>query len=243
MNTNQKILMKTIAIERYGAEDVIQISDMPKPKIKENEILVEVYAASINPLDNKIRQGKMRPLLKFKFPLILGADLAGIVVETGAKICKFKKGDEVYANLSASKMGAFAQYVAVDENDLALKPKNLTFEEAASIPLVGLTSYQALKHVAKLSRAQKILVKAGSGGIGSFAIQLAKSMGAYVAATTGTTNVNWVKDLGADQVIGYKTQQFETILSNYDVILHTVDGEPTERGINILSFALSCWPT
>ena len=234
MNTNQKNLMKAIVMEKYGTEDVIQIHNVSKPKIKDNEILVEVYAASVNPLDNKIRQGKMKPLLNFKLPLILGADLAGIVVETGEKISQFKNGDEVYANLSASKMGAFAQYVAVNEKDLALKPKNLKFEEAASIPLVGLTSYQALHDVAKLSKGQKILVKAGSGGVGSFAIQLAKAMGAYVATTTGTSNVSWVKALGADQVIDYKTQKFEKILNGYDVIFHTVDGEPTEKGINIL---------
>ena len=226
--------MKAVVMEKYGTEDVIQIHNVSKPKIKDNEILVEIYAAGVNPLDNKIRQGKMKPLLNFTFPLILGADLAGVIVETGSKISKFKKGDEVYANLDTSKMGAFAQFVAVDEGDVAVKPKNLTFEEAASIPLVGLTSYQALHDVAKLSRGQKILVKAGSGGIGSFAVQLAKAMGAYVATTTGTSNVSWVKALGADQVIDYKTQKFEKILNGYDVIFHTVDGVSTEEGVNIL---------
>jgi alcohol dehydrogenase len=235
MNTNQKTSMKAIVMEKYGAVDVIHIRDIPKPKIKDNEVLVEVYFAGVNPLDNKIRQGKMKPLLNFKLPLILGTDIAGIVVETGSKVSKFKRGDEVYASLSTSKMGAFAQYVSLDEKNAAFKPKNLTFEEAASIPLVGLTSYQALHDVAKLSPGQKVLVKAGSGGIGTFAVQLAKAMGAYVATTTSTTNAVWVKELGADQIIDYKTQKFEKILSGYDVIFHTVDGESAEHGINILN--------
>jgi NADPH:quinone reductase-like Zn-dependent oxidoreductase len=234
MNTNQRTSMKAIVMEKYGAVDVIQIRELPKPKIRENEILVEVYAAGVNPIDNKIRQGKMKPLLTFKLPLILGTDIAGVVVETGSKVSKFKKGDEVYASLGTSKMGAYAQYVPVNENDLALKPKNLTFEEASSIPLVGLTSYQALHDVAKLAPGQKVLVKAGSGGIGTFAVQLAKAMGAEVATTTSTENAGWVKQLGADRIIDYKTQKFEKVLNGYDVIFHTVDGEPTERGLNIL---------
>ena len=234
MNIDQNQIMKAVVMEKYGTEEVIQIHDIPRPKITDNEILIEVHAAGVNPLDNKIREGKMKPLLNYKLPLVLGADIAGIVVETGSKVSKFKKGDEVYACLSTSKMGGFAQYVAVSEKDVALKPKNLTFEEASSIPLVGLTSYQALHDVAKLSSGQKILIKAGSGGIGTFAIQLAKAMGAYVATTASATNAAWVQELGADQVIDYKTQKFEKILNAYDVIFHTVDGEPTEQGINIL---------
>ncbi len=234
MTTNQSISMKAVVMEKYGAEDAIQIRQMPRPKISENEVLVEVYAAGVNPIDNKIRQGKMKPLLTFNLPLILGTDIAGVVVEIGSNVSKFKKGDEVYASLSTSKMGAYAQYVPVNENDLALKPKNMTFEEASSIPLVGLTAYQAFHDVAHLAPGQKILIKAGSGGIGSFAIQLAKAMGAEVATTTSTENTGWVKQIGADHVIDYKTQKFEEVLNGYDLIFHTVDGEPTERGLNIL---------
>ena len=226
--------MKAVVMTKYGAEDVIQIHDFPQPKISNDEVLVEVCSVGVNPIDIKLRKGEMKPLLTYKLPVIIGADLAGKVLEVGSRVTRFKKGDEVYTSLSTSKMGAFAEYVAVKEQDLSLKPKNLTFNEAASLPMVGLTGYQALHEVAKVKPGQKVFVEAGSGGIGTFAIQLAKALGAEVATTTSTENVEWVRNLGADHVVNYQKQKFEDVISNYDVVFHSVDREPTTRGFNVL---------
>lgn len=226
--------MRAIVMEKYGDESAVQVREIPKPRVRENEVLVEVYSAAINPIDVKIPKGQMKPLLNFKLPLVLGTDLSGIIVEVGSRVSRFKKGDEVYASLSTSKMGALAEYVSVNENDLSLKPKNLNFEESASLPLVGLTVYQALRDVANLTRGQKIFIQAGSGGIGTFAIQFAKALGAEVATTTSAKNIEFVKDLGADHVIDYHTQKFNEVLSGYDVVLNSVDGEPLAPGFSIV---------
>jgi alcohol dehydrogenase len=175
----------------------------------------------------------MRPLLKHRFPQIMGNDISGTVVRVGSRSF-FKVGDEVYSRLSKSKMGAFADYVAVNERDLALKPKNMSFEEAASIPLVGLTVYQALVEIAKVTSGQKVFVKAGSGGVGTFAIQLAKALGAEVATTTSQANMAWVRNLGADHVFDYKSQRFEDELRDYDVVLDSVDNDAVTRAFSIL---------
>jgi alcohol dehydrogenase len=225
--------MKAIVMKKYG-ENEIQLMDIPRPQIQNDEVLVEVYSAAINPIDIKIPKGQMKPLLNYKLPLVLGTDISGKVVEVGANITRFKIGDEVYASFSTSKLGAFAEYSAVKENELSLKPKNLSFDEAASLPLVGLTVYQALHDVAKLTKGQKVFIKAGSGGIGTFAIQFAKALGAEVATTTSAKNSQFVQQLGADHVIDYHTQKFENILNNYDVVLDSVDGEPVTRGVSIL---------
>ena len=226
--------MQAIVMTGYGGEDVVQVRDMPKPKIRDDEVLVEVYSVGVNPIDIKLRKGEMKPLLTYKLPIIIGADLAGKVLEVGSKVTRFKKGDEVYTSLSTSKMGAFAEYVAVKEQDLSLKPENLTFDEAASLPMVALTGYQALHDVAKVKPGQKVFVEAGSGGLGTFAIQLAKALGAEVATTTSAENVEWVRKLGADRVINYQKEKFNEVISNYDVVFHSVDREPTTRGFNIL---------
>lgn len=226
--------MRAIVMKGYGEEDVVQFLDMPKPKTGDDEVLVEVYSVGVNPIDIKLRKGEMKPLLTYKLPLIIGADLAGKVLEVGSSVTRFKKGDEVYASLSTSKMGAFAEYVAVKEHDLSLKPKNLTFDEAASLPMVALTGYQALHDVAKVKPGQKVFVEAGSGGIGTFAIQLAKALGAEVATTTSSENIEWVRKLGADHVINYQKEKFDEIINNYDVVFHSVDREPTIRGFDVL---------
>jgi len=225
--------MRAVVLSGYGG-DKIQIRDMPKPKIKDSEILVEVYSAAINPIDVKIPKKQMWPILRFKFPLILGTDISGKIIQIGAKVTKFKVGDEVFASFSTSQMGAFAETVAITENAAALKPKNLNHDEAAAIPLVGLTVYQALKTTAQVTKGQKVFIKAGSGGIGTFAIQFAKVLGAEVATTTSSQNTQWVKALGADHVIDYRTQKFEDILKNYDVVLDSVDGEDIARSFKIL---------
>lgn len=218
--------MKALAIENYGKKP--NFLDFPMPKINNDEVLVEIYAASINPLDTKIRKGELKLLLKYKMPLILGNDFSGKIVEVGTSVTKFKVGDEVYGRPRANKMGTFTEYLSVNQEDIALKPKNLSFEEAASIPLVGLTSYQALHDILRIEKGHKILIHAGSGGVGTFAIQLAKHMGAFVA-TTASDGSDLVKSLGADKVINYKTEKFEHSIRDYNAVLDTIGGATLER--------------
>ncbi|MEC1177137.1 NADP-dependent oxidoreductase [Metasolibacillus meyeri] len=225
--------MKAMVIEQYGKVPM-RLAEVPVPEIGDYEVLAEIHAASINPVDFKIRDGKVKMLVKYKMPLILGNDFAGVVAKVGAKVTRFKVGDEIYARPRKSKIGTFAEYIAVHENDIALKPKNLSFEEAASIPLVGLTTYQALHDIMQLQKGQKILIQAGAGGVGTFAIQLAKIMGATVATTTSDAGANLVKSLGADEIINYKTEQFEDILQDYDAVFDTIGGKTLEKSFNIL---------
>ncbi|EEL21958.1 NADPH:quinone reductase Zn-dependent oxidoreductase [Bacillus cereus Rock1-3] len=212
----------------------MRMTEVPTPKINEYEVLAEIHAASINPIDFKIRDGKVKMLLKYEMPLILGNDFSGVIVKVGAKVTNFKVGDEIYARPRKNKIGTFAEYIAIHENDIALKPNNLSFEEAASIPLVGLTSYQALHDIIQLQKGQKILIHAGSGGVGTFAIQLAKIMGATVTTTASEAGVNLVTSLGADEIINYKTEKFEDILKNYDAVFDTIGGATLEKSFNII---------
>lgn len=222
-----------MVIDRYGKVPM-HLAEMPTPEIGEYEVLAEIHAASINPIDFKIRDGKVKLLVKYKMPLILGNDFSGVVAKVGAKVTRFKAGDEIYARPRKSKIGTFAEYIAIHEDDIALKPKNLNFEEAASIPLVGLTSYQALTDILQLKKGQKILIQAGAGGVGTFAIQLAKLMGATVATTASEAGANLVKSLGADEIINYKTEKFEEILKNYDAVFDTLGGEILEKSFGII---------
>lgn len=194
---------------------------MVEPNVNDDEVLVQIHSAGVNLLDSLIRNGEFKIFLPYKTPFINGHDFAGIVTKVGSKVSKFKVGDEVYARPADFKIGTFAEYISVNEKDLALKPKNISMEEASSIPLVGLTSWQALIEIANLKRGQKVFIQAGSGGVGTFAIQLAKHMGAFVATTTSSANTELVKNLGADLVIDYKTQEFADILHDYDVVLHS----------------------
>ncbi|MGG3560504.1 NADP-dependent oxidoreductase [Neobacillus rhizosphaerae] len=225
--------MRAMFIERYGKVPM-RLADMPTPEIGEYEVLTEIHAASINPVDFKIRDGKVKLLVKYKMPLILGNDFSGVVAKVGAKVTRFKVGDEIFARPRKSKIGTFAEYIAIHEDDIALKPKNLSFEEAASIPLVGLTSYQALTDILQLQKGQKILIHAGAGGVGTFAIQLAKLMGATVATTASEAGANLVKSLGADEMINYKTEKFEEILKNYDAVFDTLGGEILEKSFEVI---------
>jgi len=225
--------MKAMIIDRYGKVPM-RLAEMPTPEIGEYEVLAEIHAASINPIDFKIRDGKVKLLVKYKMPLILGNDFSGVVAKVGAKVTRFKVGDEIYARPRKSKIGTFAEYIAIHEDDIALKPKNLSFEEAASIPLVGLTTYQALKDIIQLQEGQKILIQAGAGGVGTFAIQLAKLMGATVATTASVAGANLVKSLGADKIINYKTEKFEEILKNYDAVFDTLGGEILEKSFDVI---------
>ena len=226
--------MKAFVLERYGKKRALKVADVPAPELREDEVLVEVHAAGVNLLDSKIRDGEFKLILPYKFPLVLGHDVAGVVVKVGPRVRKFKSGDEVYARVDNFRIGTFAEFVPVKEASLALKPKNLTMEEAASVPLVALTAWQALVEKANLKKGQKVFIQAGSGGVGTFAIQLAKHLGATVATTTSAGNVELVKGLGADVVIDYKTQDFEQILRDYDVVLNSQDGKTLEKSLRVL---------
>lgn len=225
--------MKAMIIDRYGKVPM-RMAEVPTPEINEYEVLAEIHAASINPIDFKIRDGKVKMLLKYEMPLILGNDFSGVITKVGSKVTRFKVGDEIYARPRKNKIGTFAEYIAIHEDDIALKPKNLSFEEAASIPLVGLTSYQALHDIMQLQKGQKILIHAGSGGVGTFAIQLAKIMGAIVTTTASEAGANLVTSLGADEIINYKTEKFEDILQNYDAVFDTIGGATLEKSFNII---------
>ncbi|MGH1295552.1 NADP-dependent oxidoreductase [Bacillus pretiosus] len=225
--------MKAMIIDKYGKVPM-RMAEVPTPEINEYEVLAEIHAASINPIDFKIRDGKVKMLLKYEMPLILGNDFSGVIVKVGSKVTRFKVGDEIYARPRKNKIGTFAEYIAIHEDDIALKPENLSFEEAASIPLVGLTSYQALHDIMQLQKGQKILIHAGSGGVGTFAIQLAKIMGATVTTTASEAGANLVKSLGADEIVNYKTENFEEILKDYDAVFDTIGGTTLEKSFNII---------
>lgn len=227
-------MMKAIILDRYGKKGRMRLGDMPEPKLDDNEVLVQVHAAGVNPLDAKIKSGEFKLILPYRFPLVLGHDVAGVVVRVGGRVKKFKPGDEVYSRPDDFRIGAFAELIAIKEDSLAIKPKSLSMEEAASVPLVGLTAWQALVEAAKLKKGQKIFIQAGSGGVGIIAVQLAKQLGAFVATTTSTANVEWVKRLGADIVIDYKKDDFEKSLHDYDVVLNSQDSKALEKSLSVL---------
>ncbi|PPD51900.1 MAG: NADPH:quinone oxidoreductase [Methylotenera sp.] len=226
--------MKALLLNHYGKSGQLAFADIPRPRIKPNEILVQIYAVGLNPIDNKIPTGTFKPIIKLALPVVMGSDLAGVVVEVGSRVTRFKQGDAVFASVFDLGTGSLAEFAAVPESAAAHKPTNLDFVQAASIPMVGLTSWQALKERASLQHGQKVFIPAGSGGIGSFAIQLAKQLGAKVATTTSTSNVDMLKKLGADEVIDYKKQEFEDVLRDYDVVLGTIEGDVIEKSLNIL---------
>ena len=226
--------MKALTFKRYGKSPDIGLADLARPTPKANELLVQVHAASVNPIDNMIPTGIFKAVVKFQLPATLGSDLAGIVTEVGSGVTRFKVGDAVFANIFDQGTGAIAEYAVVPESAAALKPAKLDFVQAASIPMVGLTSWQALKGRFNLQPGQKVFIPAGSGGIGTFAIQLAKLLGATVGTTTSTGNVNLVRSLGADEVVDYTKQAFETVLRDYDAVLGTVRGDSIEKSVGIL---------
>lgn len=226
--------MKALTFKRYGKSPDVGFSELPHPKLKPNELLVKVHAAGINPVDNMIPTGMFKAVMSFHLPATMGSDLAGIVVEVGENVTRFKQGDAIYASIFDLGIGSIAEFAVVPESAAALKPIHLDFVQAASLPMVALTSWQALKERAKLRAGQKVFIPAGSGGIGTFSIQLAKYLGATVGTTTSTGNVAMVRGLGADEVIDYKTQKFEELLHEYDTVLGTVRGDVIEKSIRIL---------
>ncbi|MFD2529317.1 NADP-dependent oxidoreductase [Polaribacter marinaquae] len=224
--------MKAIQFTGYGeVSKKVKTSEIVKPTISKDEVLIETYAASVNPLDIKVVEGKLKSVSNFKLPTTLGYDVSGIIIEKGENVPNFNIGDEVFSKVN--RQGTFTEFVAVNQKLVSLKPKNTTFEEAASLPLVGLTAIQALKR-GKLKSGESILIHAGSGGVGSFAIQYAKSIGAYVYTTTSSENVSWVKKLGADEVIDYKTVDYTAIVQDADMVLDTLGNEYTEEAFSVI---------
>jgi NADPH:quinone reductase-like Zn-dependent oxidoreductase len=226
--------MKAFVVERYGDADTVRAGDVPDPQVGAYDVLVRIHAASVNPVDLKIRDGDLKTILPLRAPFVLGNDLAGTVVAVGARVTRFAVGDEVYGHPDQNRMGTFAELIAIHQDDVAAKPVTLSMEEAASIPLVGLTAWQALVERADLRPGQKVLIHAGAGGVGTFAIQLAKHLGASVATTASATKTDVVKSLGADVVIDYRKQAFETILHDYDVVLDTIGGETLDKSLRVL---------
>lgn len=229
-----KKTMKAFTFKRYGKSPELGFDDVDFPSPGDDEILVKVYAVGLNPIDNMIPTGMFKRVLHFSLPPTLGSDVSGVVVATGRRVTRFKAGDEVFASIFDRGTGSLAEFVRVPENLAALKPATLDFVQAASLPMVSLTSWQALTERAKLRAGQKVFIPAGSGGIGSFAIQLAKHLGATVGTTTSTANIDWVSRLGADEVVDYKKQEFEKVLSGYDIVLGTIRGDAIEKSTQIL---------
>jgi NADPH:quinone reductase-like Zn-dependent oxidoreductase len=226
--------VKAFVVDKYKKSGLLRLADMPDPVIGANDVLVRIHATAINLLDSKLRDGEFKLFVPYRPPFILGQDLAGTVVRVGTNVRKFKAGDEVYSRPRDLRAGTFAEMIAVDTADLALKPTSLSMEHAASIPLVGLTAWQALVEVGKVRPGQKVFIQAGSGGVGTFAIQLAKHLGATVATTTSKANAELVKSLGADVVIDYRTQDFEQVLSGYDLVLNSQDAKTLAKSLNVL---------
>ncbi|MGP3638064.1 NADP-dependent oxidoreductase [Streptomyces sp. 24-1644] len=226
--------MKTFMIERYGDKAGVRAGEMPDPQVGADDVLVRIHAASVNPLDLKLRDGAFKAFLPYRLPLVLGNDLAGVVVQVGAAVTRFAVGDEVYSRPDKDRIGTFAELIAVHQDDVAIKPATLTMVEAASLPLVALTAWQALVERAQVQPGQKVLIHAGAGGVGTIAIQLAKQLGARVATTASTAKVDLVKELGADVVVDYRQQDFATVLDSYDVVLDSLGGETLKKSLQVL---------
>lgn len=226
--------MKALTFKRYGKSPELGFDNIDCPAPDDNEILVKVFAVGLNPIDNMIPTGIFKPVLHFELPATLGSDLAGVVIAVGSQVMRFKPGDEIFASTFDRGIGALAEFAVVPESAAAIKPVNLDFVRAASLPMVSLACWQALIERAGLQPGQKVFIPAGSGGIGTFAIQLAKHLGAQVATTTSTDNAGWVSHLGADKVVDYKKQEFENELSGYDVVLGTIRGDSIEKSTQIL---------
>ena len=234
--------MKAIAINEFGGRDTLQLMNLPVPEIKPGEILVRVKAAGINPVDWKIREGYIKDLFPYEFPIILGWDAAGIVEQAGPAVTRFRQGDEIFAYCRKPMVqgGAYAEYIVLEEEHAAIKPKNISFEEAASIPLAALTAYQSLFDAAKINPGETVLIHAAAGGVGGFGVQLAKDHGAVVWGTASGRNEEYVQDLGATQVVDYNHVDFRnSVRSEYpdgvDVVFDCVGGEVLEKSADIVN--------
>ena len=226
--------MQAVIVDRYGTPGAVRLGEVPEPVVGEHDVLVEVHAAGVNPLDIKIRAGEFKAILPYKTPFLLGHDVAGVVVAAGVGVDRFNVGDEVYARPAKNRIGTFADLIAIDQDDVALKPASLTMTEAASLPLVALTAWQALVERANVQPGQKVLIHAGAGGVGSVAIQLAHQLGAHVATTVSSRNVALAESLGADVVVDYRQQDFSTVLRGYDMVLDSVGGANLQKSFRVL---------
>ncbi len=226
--------MKAIVIDTYGNTEVLQERDMQKPSPGDKQVLVENYATSINPIDWKVRFGYLQEMLPLEFPIILGWDTAGVIVEKGKDVSGYAIGERVFARPATTRDGTYAEYVVVDERLLARMPETMSFEEAAAIPLAALTAWQCLVDFGKIQKGDKVLIHAGAGGVGSFAIQIAKSFGAYVATTASAHNKEVVIALGSDHWINYQKEDFSETLKDYDLVLDTMGGEVQSKSYKVL---------
>lgn len=226
--------MKAWAQHAYGDGSKLSLVELPEPEVGPYDVLIALRAASLNPVDFKIREGKLRFVLPYRFPLVLGNDGAGVVTRVGEQVTRFRAGDEVYTRVPKLRIGTLAEFIAVQEDAVALKPSTASFEEAAGIPLAGLTAWQALLERGAIGPPSRVFIPAGSGGVGSLAVQIAKHVGAYVATTTSGRNVDFVKSLGADLVLDYTREDFAQELSNYDFVFDTMGGEIQRKALSIL---------
>jgi NADPH:quinone reductase-like Zn-dependent oxidoreductase len=231
---SSKLMMKAIVVHEYGGPEVLKYEGVPRPDPKDNEILVRVVAAGVNPVDGVVRSEKGAQFFHIKLPAVPGYDIAGVVEKAGAKITKFKTGDPVYAYIALDKAGGYAEYAVATEREAALKPKSLTYVDAAAVPLVAETAWQALVDTAKLSAGQTVLIHGGSGGVGSFAIQIARARGAKVIATASTANQDLLKQLDADVAIDYTKQKFEDAAKDVDVVLDSVGKDTLARSYGVV---------
>src|SRR6184192_2980979 len=227
-------LMKAAALQQYGGPEVLKLQEVPRPEPKDDEVLVRVIAAGVNPVDTYVRQGRLSERSLDKQPMIIGYDIAGVVEKTGARITKFKAGDAVYAYLPIMRGGGYAEFAIAKEGEMSLKPKNIDFEKAAAVPLAATTAWQALIDEAKIDKGQTVLIHGGSGGVGHFAVQIAKARGAKVIATASTANQDLLKQLGVDQPIDYTNTKFEDVVKDVDVVLNAVRGDTLARSYGVV---------
>ncbi len=226
--------MKAIRIHKFGGPEVLKMEDVEKPIPANDEVLIQVYATSINPVDSKIRSGKKYERYKNPMPMTLGFDVSGVIEKVGSEVNNYKPGDEVYGRPDLNRDGAFAEYIVMPANKIGFKPKSLSHNEAAAVPLAALTAWQGIFDWGKLEAGQRILIHAASGGVGTFAVQLARWKGAYVIGTASGDNVDFLKELGADDVIDYKKQKFEEVVKDIDVVFDLVGGDTQKNSVKVL---------
>lgn len=227
-------MMKAVQIHSYGGPEVLAYEDVALPEIATDEVLIQVYAAAINPVDWKIREGHLKDFLPHHLPLILGWDVSGVVTTVGADVTTFKPGDEVYSRPNIERNGTYAEYIAVKASEVALKPKTIDHVHAAAVPLAGITAWHALFEAAQLTTGQRVLIHAAAGGVGSYAVQFARWQGAYVIGTASAHNRDFLLKLGADEVIDYRSDRFEEVVEPVDVVFDTIGGEVQERSWQIV---------
>jgi len=226
--------MRAVRIHEYGGPDVLRVENVRMPEMRPRDVLVEVHATSVNPVDWKIRNGSQRGAIRLHLPWVIGMDVSGVVLRIGAEVTRFRPGDEVWSSPTHKRPGTYAELCAIDEAQVALKPTNISHEEAASLPLVGLTAWDCLVGAANVRAGQKVLVQAGAGGVGTIAIQLAKHLGAHVATTCSSKNVDFLRELGADLVVDYTSERFDEVLSDYDVVVESLGGDYQRRALGVL---------